>query len=744
MNSNTVISMPSQLFTMRSSFKAVANGSVYIGEVDTDPTITTNQIQVYIEQENGTLVPVSQPIKINSAGLLTASGQVQKFVLTNTEYSMAVLNAYGVQEHYFPRVYDQGISAALEVEERVLGVGVEIYRGKNGQYVENGDVIPSKNPPYTHLTIPINGRAKTVAMSPVASGVVSGLTETSATIGGAVVGLSNAAREVLSIKDLPISASEGNRIFVRSFYANSGRGGGEFVYKANLPWSEHDGGVIIASGALTAWDGTEGDLATMLQFSASGNGCWVRQITDIDEYTVSWFGTTGSRKESDYYVFDAARKSKSNIFGGGLVKIPVGEYEFVEEFVCSDFVKFVGEDRRKCVIFGKMGLGSGKAVVRACKSPVGSPDTPEYLSYSGFSNCTINGGGTWSLSLYVRHCTNESTFDNVTVQNAKDANSCIIGSFYVSMKNHVSRDARNLGVVIGRKLFGEGGLNEVNACALNNLRGNYAGLDDTYHPATNPYAGACITIWSANSCAFDYVGGENAYGAGVVIRKGINSVIPNIYCEANGKGTAATEEIGVRVINADFPNLVVGSMNLTRGQKVYLESSSLLVVDEIYSETFNDGIFIGSGKVLLNTGRSVNNLSASDKEYVENIETKRIASFGNVAFTNYASLDSSALIFGESMEDVQVIMVPRVTITTTDPIIIGMTNNISNGVVLSYGTSFTEGVPIVKKLSSVNKGTCRLKHFSNSLPSSATGLAFDIYLIQYVCDYRVVFNRMFS
>lgn len=201
MNSNTVISMPSQLFTMRSSFKAVANGNVYIGEVDTDPTIPTNQIQVYIEQENGTLVPVAQPIKINSAGLLTASGQVQKFVLTNTEYSMTVQNSYGVDEFYFPRVYDQGISAALEVEERLLGPGAKIYRGSNGKYVQNGDVVPSENPPYTHLAVPINGKTEDVAMSPIASGSVSLMTETSATIGGASVEFID-QRKISSIAEL--------------------------------------------------------------------------------------------------------------------------------------------------------------------------------------------------------------------------------------------------------------------------------------------------------------------------------------------------------------------------------------------------------------------------------------------------------------------------------------------------------------------------------------------------------------
>ncbi|EOA6240007.1 phage tailspike protein, partial [Salmonella enterica subsp. enterica serovar Kentucky] len=32
---NAVVSMPSQLFTMPRSFKAVANGKIYIGQIDT-------------------------------------------------------------------------------------------------------------------------------------------------------------------------------------------------------------------------------------------------------------------------------------------------------------------------------------------------------------------------------------------------------------------------------------------------------------------------------------------------------------------------------------------------------------------------------------------------------------------------------------------------------------------------------------------------------------------------------------
>lgn len=100
---NIVVSMPSQLFTMARSFKAVANGQIYIGKIDTDPTIPANQIQVYLENEDGSHVPVSQPIAINMGGYPVYNGQISKFV-TVQGHSMAVYDAYGVQQFYFPNV----------------------------------------------------------------------------------------------------------------------------------------------------------------------------------------------------------------------------------------------------------------------------------------------------------------------------------------------------------------------------------------------------------------------------------------------------------------------------------------------------------------------------------------------------------------------------------------------------------------------------------------------------------------
>ena len=100
---NLVVGMPAQLFTLARSFKANANGKIYLGLPDTDPTIPTNQIPVYIESETGDLIPAAQPIVINSGGYPVYNGQISKFV-TVQNYSMAVYDAYGSQQFYFPDI----------------------------------------------------------------------------------------------------------------------------------------------------------------------------------------------------------------------------------------------------------------------------------------------------------------------------------------------------------------------------------------------------------------------------------------------------------------------------------------------------------------------------------------------------------------------------------------------------------------------------------------------------------------
>ncbi|EBU8267591.1 endorhamnosidase, partial [Salmonella enterica subsp. enterica serovar Cotham] len=132
---NVVVSMPSQLFTMARSFKSVANGKIYIGKIDTDPVNPENQIQVYLENEDGTHVPVSQPIIINAAGYPVYNGQIAKFV-TVQGHSMAVYDAYGSQQFYFPNV--------LKYDPDQFGPDFKDQLAQNGSYINDdtkGDAL---------------------------------------------------------------------------------------------------------------------------------------------------------------------------------------------------------------------------------------------------------------------------------------------------------------------------------------------------------------------------------------------------------------------------------------------------------------------------------------------------------------------------------------------------------------------------------------------------------------------------
>ena len=100
---NVVVSNPRPIFTDSRTFRAVANGRIYVGQIDTDPTIPANQVQVYIENEDGTYVPVSQPLIINAAGKIVYNGQLIKAV-TVQGHSLAVYDAYNAQVDYIPNV----------------------------------------------------------------------------------------------------------------------------------------------------------------------------------------------------------------------------------------------------------------------------------------------------------------------------------------------------------------------------------------------------------------------------------------------------------------------------------------------------------------------------------------------------------------------------------------------------------------------------------------------------------------
>ncbi|EQB3564866.1 phage tailspike protein [Escherichia coli] len=183
---NVVVSMPSQLFTMARSFKAVANGKIYIGKIDTDPVNPENQIQVYVENEDGSHVPVAQPIIINAGGYPVYNGQIAKFV-TVQGHSMAVYDAYGAQQFYFPNV--------LKYDPAALKYDLEA--------------------PY----------------------------------GMSIIGEFESVADLQSFSQLSL-IDHGDRVSVRSFHAGRGIGGGYFRWNATSA-ETHDGFSVIKPSSVS-------------------------------------------------------------------------------------------------------------------------------------------------------------------------------------------------------------------------------------------------------------------------------------------------------------------------------------------------------------------------------------------------------------------------------------------------------------------------------------------------------------
>jgi hypothetical protein len=135
-----------------------------------------------------------------------------------------------------------------DLEERLLGVGAKIYRGSNGQYVQNGDVVPAET---THLRVLINGKVEDVAMSPVANGTVSLITEIGATIGLLSVGFTKAS--------IPTNRFFANSVNDMLIGKPVGGNAGDVSHYAGQVWitnSYHEGGSVGGSEYIITSDVT--------------------------------------------------------------------------------------------------------------------------------------------------------------------------------------------------------------------------------------------------------------------------------------------------------------------------------------------------------------------------------------------------------------------------------------------------------------------------------------------------------
>lgn len=89
-----------------STGRPLAGGKLYFGVAETDPTVESNQIPVYIVQNDGSLVQTEQPINVGSNGTPIYSGFPVQLRIEVSEYSFVALNSQDVEVYNESYVYN--------------------------------------------------------------------------------------------------------------------------------------------------------------------------------------------------------------------------------------------------------------------------------------------------------------------------------------------------------------------------------------------------------------------------------------------------------------------------------------------------------------------------------------------------------------------------------------------------------------------------------------------------------------
>ena len=110
--------------------RALASADIYVGKPDLDPEIVANQKTLSVQQEDGTIIAVTQPISTGAGGVPQYAGSPVT-LLVEGDYSLKVLDSSGVQIYYVPSTaYEQYLIAGnyyypdySEADQGVVGGG---------------------------------------------------------------------------------------------------------------------------------------------------------------------------------------------------------------------------------------------------------------------------------------------------------------------------------------------------------------------------------------------------------------------------------------------------------------------------------------------------------------------------------------------------------------------------------------------------------------------------------------------
>jgi len=95
------IDLGPEYFPQSTRGRPLSNAYIYVGLPDTDPEIVGNQKTLSVQQEDGTIVEVAQPIRASSGGI-PLYDDAPVTLLVDGDYSLKILNSSGSQIYYVP------------------------------------------------------------------------------------------------------------------------------------------------------------------------------------------------------------------------------------------------------------------------------------------------------------------------------------------------------------------------------------------------------------------------------------------------------------------------------------------------------------------------------------------------------------------------------------------------------------------------------------------------------------------
>jgi hypothetical protein len=192
---------------------------------------------------------------------------------------------------------------------------------------------------------------------------------------------------VSGIKNLVVPTVTGQSFSVTGFYSGTTVGGGDFIYDASKDKADHNGGTVIAPEAIAAWDGSATNIATLLNWTGTGVGCFVRDTDLAKRINPRIFGALIDDATDDYLALNALNLYLSSQ-GGGVISW-VGILRSGTQFTMADKVSIIGTGGYRAYASYPTTLYVTHSGIGIYTAPSGRGHALNSLLVTGNGNCSI-------------------------------------------------------------------------------------------------------------------------------------------------------------------------------------------------------------------------------------------------------------------------------------------------------------------------------------------------------------------